>query len=38
MELSHQSMLELKKLFKAFENCMQNFCDRRNETYANTML
>jgi ATP-dependent RNA helicase DeaD len=22
-------MLEIKKLLKAFENCMQNFCDRR---------
>jgi len=31
-------MLELKKLLKAFENCVQNLCDRRNEKYANTIL
>jgi len=31
-------MLELKKLLKAFENCVQNSCDRKNETYANTIL
>jgi len=31
-------MLELKKLLKAFENCMKKFCDRRSETYANALL
>jgi len=31
-------MLESKKLLTALENYMQNFCDRRNEKYANTKL
>jgi len=31
-------MLGLEKLSKAFEDYMQNFCDRRNEIYANAIL
>jgi len=28
----------LKKLLKAFGNCMQNFCERRNVIHANATL
>jgi hypothetical protein len=31
-------MLEVKKLLKVLGNCVQNFCDRRNEKYASTIL
>jgi hypothetical protein len=31
-------MLGLKKLLETLEDCVQNFCDRRNETHANTVL